>query len=343
MGEYESAFGEKMIGQFVDGVLHGEGVYINHAGEEFSGRWRHGELNGLGTYKNRFGDTYRGAFRHSLKHGRGHMTYKALGEYKGFWVSDTRTGKAEMDYLPRVDAISGEQPELSEAEIRSGHKFKYRYQGYFVSDHIMNGGIQLNTKMQVPYTISMRNKNGQKAITKFNMKVNDSIRKINRKNAKMVDLEHHMRHEIEVKKARIYKQQKHYTKKSMYEEDMEGLDHHELIQRRKARERNLERLTDAHLKSSRAIVPRLQLTDPTPTVHLTQALRRIEKRRETPINVNDDEEVDKAVLQSLVISNFEEAVERQRFLKYDNIWGRAEKAFSEARKKEAASLAEQQG
>ena len=341
LGEYESAFGEKYIGQFVDGLLHGEGTYVNHAGEEFSGRWTHGELNGLGTYKNKFGDTFRGAFKHSLKHGRGHMKYKALGEYKGFWISDTRSGKAEMDFLPRVDADSGEVPGLTEAERRSGQEFKYRYQGYFICDHIMNGGIQLNTKMQVPYVVSMRDKKGQKSIIKFNMKLEESLRKMKRKNAKMIDLELYMRHEIEIKKARIYRQQKHYTKKSMYEEDIEGLDHHELIQRRKARQNNLERLTDAHLKSSRALVPRLALKDADPSVHLTKALRKIEKHRETPINPDDDEQVDKAVLQSLVVSNFEEAVERQRFLKYDNIWGRAEKAFAEKRKKAAADLAEE--
>jgi hypothetical protein len=340
MGEYESAFGEKYVGEFCDGLLHGEGTYLNTAGEEFTGRWYHGELNGLGTYKNTFGDTYRGAFKHSLKHGRGHMKYKALGEYKGFWVSDTRSGKGEMDYLPRVDRDSGEQPELTVSEQRSGHEFKYRYQGYFVCDHIMNGGIQLNTKMQVPYAVSMRDHKGQRSITKFNTKVIESVRKIKRKNTKMLNLEHYMRHEIETKKVRIYKQQKHYTKKSMYEEDVEGLDHHELIQRRKARENNIARLGDGHLTSSRALVPRLALKEPDPAVHLTNALRKIEKHRENKIDVDNDDEVDKAVLQSLVISNFEEAVERQRFLKYDNIWGRAEKIFAEKRKREAAALAE---
>ena len=339
LGEYESAFGEKMIGQFQDGILHGEGTYINNSGEEFSGYWIHGELTGLGTYKNSFGDSYRGAFKHTLKHGRGHMKYKALGEYKGFWVSDTKSGKAEMDYLPRVDA-NAVQPELTEAEKRSGHEFKYRYQGYFLHDNILSRGIQLNTKMQMPYAVSGRDKKGQKSILKFKTKVEESLRKIKRKNLKLMNLEHHMRHEIELKKMRIYRQQKHYTKKSMYEEDMEGIDHHELIQRRKARERNLERLDDGHLKSSRALIPRLALKEATPQVHLTHALRAIERNREKAIDIEDDEEVDKAVLQSLVVSNFEEAVERQRFLKYDNIWGRAEKAFSEKRKKEAAMLEE---
>lgn len=341
IGEYESAFGERLIGQFQDGMLHGEGVYVNTAGEEYSGRWIHGDLHGLGTYKNKYGDSYKGSFKYTMKHGRGHMKFKALGEYKGFWISDTKSGKAEMDYLPRVDA-SNTQPEITDAEIRSGHEFKYRYQGYFVADRIMNGGIQLNTKMQVPYSVSKRDEKGKKSINKFEEKVLSSIKKMNRKKVKMMDLEHHMRHEIELKKMRIYKQQKHYTKKSMYDEDYEGLDHHELIQRRNARGAALERLTDQHLTSSRALIPRLALKDAEPTIYLTQALKKIEKHRENPINVNDDAEVDKAILQGLAISNFEEAVERQRFLKYDNIWGRAEKAFAEKRKKaaEEAKIAE---
>jgi hypothetical protein len=340
-GEYESAFGEIMKGEFFNGLLHGDGTVKNYSGEEFIGKWKHGALNFLGTYKNMYGDEYIGAFRNSMRHGRGFFKIKSLGEYKGFWINGTRTGKAELDFLPRVEQ-DGTIKELSDVEQRSGHEFKHRYQGYFMCDHILNGGIMMDTLMQVPYAVSMRSKKSQKALMKFEYKWNDSLRKINRRNTKMSALEIHMRNDIEGKKMKIYRQQKHYTKKAMYEEDMEGMDHHELIQRRNARKSALDRLDEKTLKSSKALIPRLQIIEPTPTVYLSKALQAIERNRENPINPDDSEQLDKALLQNLTISNFEEAVERQRFLKYDRIWGRAEKAFAEKRKKAAAEAAEQQ-
>jgi hypothetical protein len=339
-GEYQSAFGEIYRGTFLNGLLHGEGTYINYSGEEFSGMWRHGEMNFYGSYKNRFGDWYKGEFKHSTFHGRGHLKYKSLGEYKGFWCNGTRTGKAEMDFLARSETTKEE--DLTELQARSGHEFKYRYQGYFHADRIINGGIQMDTVVQAPYAISGRDKVNQSKLQRFENRVADSLKKISRKNSKLKDIEYYMRNEIEIKKYRIFKQQRHYTKTAMYEEDTEGMNRHELIERKNARESNLQRLDDRTLKSSHARVPRLQIIDPSPTTHLNKALRSIEANRIERIEDFDDYQLDKIYLQKLTISNFEEAIERQRFLKYDRIWGRAEQKYTEKKKKAAEAAAQLQ-
>ena len=60
-GEYQSAMGELMFGNFQNGILNGDNCYVkNLGGEKWKGTFVDGEINGLGKYENERGDTYDG-------------------------------------------------------------------------------------------------------------------------------------------------------------------------------------------------------------------------------------------------------------------------------------------
>lgn len=342
-GEYESAFGEKIKGTFVNGVLHGEqGSITTHAEEKYQGRWVHGELCGRGTYENALGDKYTGYWEHSMRHGRGYDLIANLGYYKGFFVNGTRTGKGELDFSKRKAA---EKDALREKwnDARPIPDFKKRYQGYFAADNISNGGIMFDTLVQTPYCVAKRDKSRTSVIESFVTKHAQRLMRLQRKNEKFEDLQKHIRLEMSIKKYRIFKQQRHQLKKTMYHEDDYGLDEYMLGARDRARANRFNKIDPEVTKSTRALIPRLQLKDEKslPTTHLQEAFNRIEhslQESQTYTHVDhhtkDRHEVDNLLVR-IAVNDMEEAVERQNMLKYDRIWERAEHSYTEVKKKAA--------
>eukprot|EP00602_Paraphysomonas_sp_CaronLab_P005489 CAMPEP_0185023260 /NCGR_PEP_ID=MMETSP1103-20130426/5945_1 /TAXON_ID=36769 /ORGANISM="Paraphysomonas bandaiensis, Strain Caron Lab Isolate" /LENGTH=750 /DNA_ID=CAMNT_0027555765 /DNA_START=339 /DNA_END=2591 /DNA_ORIENTATION=- len=381
IGVYESAFGETFAGEFKDGIMECEiGKVTTHAGETYIGRWSNGELNGKGAYEDEKGNRYKGYWRDSLKHGRGYETTKGKGLYKGYFLAGLKHGKGELDFVKRkkvrnpvqdVDSKKQEASDTSKSEGEkkisekkdprgaiSNHKtehaadqaasqFKYRYQGYFFGDFIANGGIIMDTMIQTPYCVSKRDTTRTDKLKAYKDSLDKSAKRKTRMNEKSNDMEKHIRLEMLKKKNRIFRQQRHYLKKTMYFEDQYGLDPQLLEARQRVRENRLKKVSEDYLKSTRARIPRLQLKDvgSIPTNHLQRAFNNI-----VPVDADDEQvhaETDAKykydagyvddMLAKIVVSDFEETKERQNMMKYDRIWERAEAAYVERKKKSNAA------
>lgn len=112
--------------------------------------------------------------------------------------------------------------------------------------------------------------------------------------------------EIAKKKIKIYRQQKHYTKKMMYEEDVYGkFNFRELKSKWKLREERLQTATDDRHLFKKAIIPRLKLFDRKSMDIYTKAFERLE-------SINEENNADVS----------------------DNVGGFVSKSFKKSKKKE---------
>ena len=361
-GEYRSAFGEILIGTFNNGVLHGKDSYRKNAvGEQFRGEFDMGEIHGYGLYENERGDSYAGYWDQSLRHGRGTAKYYKLGRYRGYFVNGTRNGKGELEYGLRPKKkkkkktsktkTDGEKERGEEGKDepagRSGDaavaekgereqldsEFMRIFQGYFMSDQVTNGGTTMSLDTQRPTVISRRDTRRLLPITNVLTQNDKNMKRIQRSVEKFNDMEQYMRSEIVKKKMRIFRQQRHFTKKSMYATDTwGGFPKSELETRGKMRERRLAKQEGDVLRPKNALVPNLQNIPIHPMKHLTEVYEHVEA---DPM-LGDTTKVKHDFLKAAV-SDYEEIVERQRYLKYDLIWKRAEAMF--VQKKRAAKAA----
>ena len=152
---------------------------------------------------------------------------------------------------------------------------------------------------------------------------------IKRKLEKYTDMENSIRREMDIKKIRIFKQQKHYTKKAIYLDEIydRGIPKNVLKARAQVRENRLEKLNVETLTPKNALIPRLQLVNWKPEKGLTKKMENIQ------INVQKGQHRPvRRILANIAVSDMEEVQERQRFLKYDNMWARAEQAFLDRKK-----------
>ena len=352
-GEYQSALGEILIGTFENGVLHGKECYRkNHCGEQFKGSFDHGELHGYGLYQNERGDSYDGYWDHYLRHGRGTAKYHKLGRYRGYFVNGTRTGKGELEYMLRPKekkkkkksaAVEqeGENKVDEEKNATAGpvtlkSEFLRIFQGYFLSDNIANGGTVMNLDSQTPSVISRRDKRMLQPI-KYVFDANArNVKRLNRQVEKFNDMELYIRGEVTRKKSKIFRQQRHYTKKSMYATDLYGgFPKVELENRQVVRDRRLEKMESTVLQPKLTRVPHLQNIEVHKVQHLSEVYRGIR-----PDASDGRTDGVKTMFVKAAVSDFEEVVERQRYLKYDEIWRRAESHFSQ--KKRAAKAASEE-
>ncbi len=90
--------GDRYKGEFHEGVRQGFGAYFYANGDVYKGEWNDGKENGLGTYifgpNSRWaGDKYVGAWRAGEKHGVGTYRYANGDTYEGEWVEGAQTGK----------------------------------------------------------------------------------------------------------------------------------------------------------------------------------------------------------------------------------------------------------
>ena len=138
------------------------------------------------------------------------------------------------------------------------------------------------------------------------------------------DMEGFIRREMVFKKMKVFRQQRHFTKKTMYQVDQYGdFPKSDIDARAVIRAQRLSRMDETVLKPKNARVPHLQLLSVKPQDHLTPVFEAIQPNKadgpSDQVNVN---------FLKATVSDFEEVLERQRFLKYDMIWQRAENAFA---------------
>ena len=140
---------------------------------------------------------------------------------------------------------------------------------------------------------------------------------IKRKLEKYTDMEHSIRREMNNKKIRIFKQQKHYTKKAIYMDIVapKGIAKNVLKARANVRENRLDKLDVEALQPKTALVPRLQMVSWKADNEIFKQFEKVDihkqKGQRKPV---------RSILAKVAASDFDEVKERQRFLKYDNMW-----------------------
>jgi hypothetical protein len=208
------------------------------------------------------------------------------------------------------------------------------YQGFFLGNNISNEGSIMNTMKQVPSIISRLDKRKIYPIQQVLRREYHNNKKSQQIIEKDSDLEYLIRLEIIEKKLRIYKQQKHFAKKMIFDEDVYNkFDYSQLEHKMRLRTERLDKakhLTEDNDKYflKKARIPRLKLINRNLFNTYTQGMDRIQPEDK---NVKTDDYINNELLK-VVLSDFEEVRERQRFLKYDFIWQRAEAAYESNQK-----------
>lgn len=244
--------------------------------------------------------------------------------------SKLKSEKTKRDGDPKAAGRDGD-PTYEEAPIEAAEfsEFDYMYQGYLIANNISNNGSLINTIMQVPSLFSRFDQKLTYGVSKLLKKEIVRQKLLDDKLEKMIDLEGHIRDEIQRKKIRIYNQQKHFTKKTMYAHDQGSktssnvMMESQLTSKLFLRKERLKNIDVENHPFSKAIVPRLRV----PKIETNDTLlKAFESIRPDENEVSPDQMVNERLLQVL-LSDFEEVQERQRFLKYDRIWQRAEDAY----------------
>ena len=85
-------------GEFLNGKQHGNGKYISADGYEYSGQWVNGIIEGEGTAKYSDGSIYTGSFKESKPNGIGKLVFLNGGSYEGTWENGNFHGKGTIIY-----------------------------------------------------------------------------------------------------------------------------------------------------------------------------------------------------------------------------------------------------
>jgi hypothetical protein len=143
-------------------------------------------------------------------------------------------------------------------------------------------------------------------------------------------MEQHIRDEMSSKKIKIFRQQKHFTKKTMYADETTfgGIDYGELKSKLFLRQERLKNMKEESHQFKKAVVPRLRFMNNKIHDVMSKAYERLQI---DPAELRDVDRVNDDLVR-IAISDFEEVQERHRFLKYDLIWQRAENAYADAHK-----------
>jgi hypothetical protein len=97
------------------------------------------------------------------------------------------------------------------------------------------------------------------------------------------------------------------------------------------RKERLKKLTEESHLFKTALVPRLKEIDRTQVDFLSKAFERIKPDDGEAIESGNKNKTKDRIIR-VAMSDFEEVFERQRFLKYDLMWQRAENAFIEKKR-----------
>lgn len=363
-GDYQSALGEILSGEFHEGLLHGEKCFEkNINGVVKLGQFKHGELHGFGTVQTHFGDNFDGYFEQGLKHGRGVNRMADQGVYRGYYFNDMMHGKASLEYNIELDdelATSTNRPKMYQqpkastqpkddknkneptskytAINGSGEYSKSPYsaifQGYFLANNIANRGMTMTFAKQTPRIISRKDPRKLVAIGALLNAERQKVIQQARLQEKFSFMEQSIREEIITKKSRIFRQQRHLTKKMLYNDDVYGYDErfnntdHQLRTKEVMRQERFNRIDENdEYANKKALVPRLRAINRSLVQTYTKAYERVQPEYDDRSDsLAQREQVNEDLIRYALV-DFEEARERQRLLKYDLIWQRAEDAF----------------
>ena len=93
-GIWNSANGNKYVGEFKNGKYHGQGTFIYVSGDKYVGEFKNGKRNGQGIYTSVDGHEYVGELRDNKQHGRGTLTFGPKSKWAGdIYVGEWKDGR----------------------------------------------------------------------------------------------------------------------------------------------------------------------------------------------------------------------------------------------------------
>ena len=90
--------GDKYVGEFKDGMFHGNGTDTYASGDKYVGELKVGKMHGQGTFTYAIGDKYAGEFKDNLQHGKGTFTWSDGDKYAGEFKDDKKNGKGTFTF-----------------------------------------------------------------------------------------------------------------------------------------------------------------------------------------------------------------------------------------------------
>ena len=97
----------KYIGQAINGIANGKGIWYGFDGNRYEGDWRNGKQEGKGIFYFNDGDRYEGDFRNGLSEGKGIIYFNNGNRYEGDFRNGKKDGKG-IFYLPNGDRMVGD-------------------------------------------------------------------------------------------------------------------------------------------------------------------------------------------------------------------------------------------
>jgi len=118
-GMYTYANGDKYVGEYKDGKRHGQGTYTHANGDKYVGEFKDGEQRGQGTYTYAKGDKYVGEFKDGEHHGQGTYTWADGDKYVGQFKDDKRHGQGILTKADgrRLEGIFENDSFIREAKV----------------------------------------------------------------------------------------------------------------------------------------------------------------------------------------------------------------------------------
>jgi len=97
----------RYVGQVVNGLPEGKGIYYYNNGDRYEGDFRNGKAEGKGIYYYHNGERYEGDFRNGKSEGKGIHYYHNGDRYEGDFRNGKKEGKG-IYYYPNGDRTMGD-------------------------------------------------------------------------------------------------------------------------------------------------------------------------------------------------------------------------------------------
>ena len=88
----------KYIGQIVNGIKEGKGIFYYNDGDKYEGEWKNDTKEGKGVYYFKKGDKYEGDWKNDNMEGKGVYYYSSGNRYEGDWKNDKHEGNGIFYY-----------------------------------------------------------------------------------------------------------------------------------------------------------------------------------------------------------------------------------------------------
>ena len=90
--------GKKYVGEFKDGLRHGQGTHTWSEGSMYVGKYKDGKRNGQGTMTYSSGNKYVGEWKDGVVHGQGKHTWSEGDKYVGEFKNGMRNGQGTYTF-----------------------------------------------------------------------------------------------------------------------------------------------------------------------------------------------------------------------------------------------------